>query len=75
MAQIHALAPGLAYVMGAAFKKKKKKKSKEEEMKFPLWLSRKRTRLVMMRIRVQSLALLSGLRSGVAVSCGVGPQL
>ena len=28
-----------------------------------------------MRLRVQSLALLSGLRSGVAVSCGIGRRL
>ena len=32
-------------------------------------------RLGTMRFQVQSLALLSGLRSGVAVSCGVGCRL
>ena len=32
----------------------------------------KRIRLVTMRLGVQSLASLSGLRSGLAVSCGVG---
>ena len=31
-------------------------------MEFPLWLSRLRTRLVSMRVQVQSLALPSGLR-------------
>ena len=39
---------------------------------FPLWLSGLRTQLVSMRMQVGSLASLSGLGSGVAVSCGVG---
>ena len=41
-------------------------------MEFPLWLSRLQTQLVSMRMQVRSLALLSGLRSRVAVNCGVG---
>ena len=39
---------------------------------FPLWLSGLRTQLVSMRMRVQSLALLSSKGSGVVRSCGVG---
>ena len=38
---------------------------------FPLWLSGLQTQLESMGMRVQSLALLSGLRIDVAVSCGV----
>ena len=37
-----------------------------------MWLSGLRTQLVSMRMQVGSLASLSGLGSGVAVSCGVG---
>ena len=48
--------------------KKKVEKKKEE---FPLWLSGLRTQLVSMKIQVQSLALLSGLRICIGTSCGV----
>ena len=41
-------------------------------LEFPLWLSRLRTQLVSMRMRVQSLASLIGL--SLAVSCGVGSR-
>ena len=38
----------------------------------PIVAQPKRIRLGTMRLQVCSLALLSGLRSGIAVSCGVG---
>ena len=38
----------------------------------PIVSQRKRIRLGTMRLQVQSLALFSGLRSGIAVSYGVG---
>ena len=40
--------------------------------KVPLVVQQKRIRLGTMRLRVRFLALLSGFRIGVAVSCGVG---
>ena len=46
---------------------------KIQPCEFPLWLSRLRTQLVSMRIQVQSLASLGGLRIWhTAVSCGIG---
>ena len=38
----------------------------------PVLVQGKQIRLGTMRLWVRSLALLSGLRSGIAVSCGVG---
>ena len=37
-----------------------------------MWLSGLRTSLVTMRMRTPSLDSLSGLRSGIVVSCGIG---
>ena len=42
------------------------------KQEFPLWLSRLRTQLVFMRMQVQSLALLSGLRIWCCHSCSLG---
>ena len=41
----------------------------------PIVVQRKRTQLASMRMQVPSLALISGLSIGVAMSCGVGWQL
>ena len=61
--------------------KKKKKKANMEGIKksnvseFSLWLTRLRTQLVSIRIPVQSLASLSGLRIRHFCGCGIGWQL
>ena len=47
----------------------------DQEEEFLLWLSGLRTTLVSMRIRVPSLALLSGLRIPGCCGSGVGQQL
>ena len=41
-------------------------------MELPLWLSRLRTQLVSVGMRVRSLASLGGLGMGIAASCGIG---
>ena len=41
-------------------------------LEFPLWLSRLRTQLVSMRMRVQSLASLSGLKISIDTSSSLG---
>ena len=41
----------------------------------PIMAQQKRIRLETMRLRVRSMALLSGLRICAAVSCGVGHRL
>ena len=45
---------------------------KKESRKFPLWLNSNKPDLLSMRMPVQSLALLSGLGSGIALSHGIG---
>ena len=42
--------------------RKHRKKKKKKKLEFPLWLSELRTQLLSVRMRVPSLALLSGLR-------------
>ena len=63
---------GTALGEKARQKAEKGKKRKKKDIGVPVVVQRKRIRLGTMRLRVPSLALLSGLGSGVAVSCGVG---
>ena len=50
-----------------------KKKKEYIEREFLLWLSRLRTRLVTMRMRVQSLGLAEWVKgSGMDMNCGIG---
>ena len=47
---------------------------KKSYLGVPIVAEQKQIRLGTMRLRVRSLASLSGLKIGVAVSCGVGSQ-
>ena len=59
------------YLHGGPFRGELALPGKRAGVEFPSWLSGLRTRLVSVRVRVRSLALLSG-GSSVAMSCSVG---